>query len=620
MRVAALRVNGLDADFRDRSLEPAASIGLRGVDVAVDGFALAPGTAFDARIQGALARGGSVALDGSMQLRPTVELAGDLRVDGLALAVAEPYVQQFARVRLAGGTLGLEGRLASGPEEVLGYSGAVRVDGLDVRTAAADERVLGWQSLRVDTLDVGLDAGRVETSVIHLDSPFARVDIAADRSTNIGRLLVAQDGDAEPASTQAGDGFRFSVGGVDLAEGRLAFSDRSLPLPFATRVHGLKGRVSALASASAEPANLELEGEIDDYGFTRINGSLNPRQPSRHTDIRMEFRNLAMPAYSPYSAEFAGREIASGRMDLDLAYRLDAGALEASNKIVLSDLQLGDKVDNPDAIDLPLRLAVALLKDSNGVIDVELPVTGDVNDPQFRVGGVIISALTTLIRRIVTSPFRLLGSLVGLDSGELERVEFLAGRSDLTPPQRQRVDKLAKALSQRPELALVVTGTFAPSLDRPALQRLQARRKLHARLGESGATTQGVALTDAEALEALRALFVEAYPESDLEQLRERFTRVPEDLSDEAAEDAEPEFDPVAFQAYLVEQLVAAQSVDQSALDALGRARAQAVRDRVTTADDGAGLAAERVRLEPPTATTVDAGERVSLELSVDAR
>ena len=622
LRVDAFRVNGLDADLADRSFDPGAELGLRGVDLAVDGFELAPGTAFDARIDGRLASGGEVGFDGRMQVRPRLDLAGDLRVQGLRLAPAEPYLRQFARVRLAGGALGLAGRIASTPGETLAYTGNLGVQGLDVRTAADDEPVLGWQALRIDELEVRADAGRLRTSTIDLQQPFARVAIAADRSTNIGRLLVPrpQDEPAADGGDDAGGGFDYTIGGIALAGGELDFADRSLPLPFATRVHGLDGRISTLASGSAEAAQIGLEGQVADYGLARIDGAIDPARPTRSTDIRMEFRNLLMPDYSPYAAEFAGRRIASGRMDLDLDYRIDAGALEATNSIVLTDLQLGDKVDNPDAIDLPLGLAVALLKDGNGVIDVELPVTGNVNDPEFRIGGVIASALATLIKKIVSSPFRLLGSLVGLESGELDRVEFLAGRSDLTPPQRERVDKLAEALAKRPQLVLVVTGAFAPDLDRPALQREAAVAALRKRLAEAGADTEGVTLTDAAARDALRSMFVEAYPDADLAALRERFTRVLEGLSEEEAEDAEPEFDPVAFQAHLADRVIAAQPVDRAALAALANARARAVRERLAGDAGAAAIDPERVRLAEPAERSVDEGERVALELSIDAR
>jgi len=619
LKVSSVRVNGLDVDLSDRSTTPPAPIALRDTNLRIEDVSLEPGAEFPTRVDGRLASGGGIAFNGNTRVKPAFELHGDLRVDGLDLALTQPYLSRAARARIESGSLDLDGRLAIGPREPLAYRGMTTVRGLEIVTAEGGEPVLGWESVSIDELDTALGARRVRTSLISIDGPFARIAIAADRSTNIGRLLVdapAPDNAGGEPGEGAGEPFEVSLEGIAVTSGALDFADRSLPLPFSTRVQDLAGRISTLASGSTEPARVALEGQVGAYGLARIDGSINTWRPARHTDIDLEFRNLEMPDYSPYTVQFAGRRIAAGRMDLDLGYRIDEGRLEGSNDIVLRDLELGERVESPDAADLPLGLAVALLKDENGVIDVELPVSGNVDDPEFALGGVIRQALVTLIRKIVTSPFRFLGSLVGIESQDFGRIEFLAGRSDLTPPQREQIAKLVEALNQRPQLALELAGTHDPGIDRPALQRERALAALRARMEADGDEVEDLSLTDTRARETLRAMFREAYPETDLAAVRERFVSPPEDDPE-----AEPALDPVAFHAHLARRVVAAQPVAAADLRALAAARAQAIADALLAGGDdagsGGGLDSGRVRVGDPQSVEAEGDKRIPVEIGL---
>jgi len=619
LELARLEMGGLDVDLADRSTTPPAPIGLRDVDVELREFNLEQGTSFPTRITGALATGGRVAFNGSTRILPGFGLKGDLRVDRLGLVLAQPYLERVARARLADGSVSLDGRLAIRPDiEPLAYDGSVRVDGLDIVTAAGDEPVIGWSGLRIDRLQIGLGANRVQTSLVSIDQPFVDIAIAEDKSTNIGRLLIDRDDGAAAQSADADSAPSpdLAIDGISVSGGAMNFSDRSLPLPFSTRVEALDGRVSTLASGSSEPAELGLEGQVGEYGLARIDGTIDTWQPVRHTNIGLEFRNLEMPDYSPYTVQFAGRRIASGRMDLDLAYAIDEGDLQGSNDIILRDLELGERVDNPDAANLPLGLAVALLKDSNGVIDIELPVSGDVNDPEFAIGGIVRQALVALIARIVTSPFSLLGSLVGFESEDFGRIEFLAGRSDLTPPQREKVDKLAEALGKRPQLAVQLAGTWDARIDRPVLQRAEALAAVRAMLEEDEVDTGNLSLADEAARGPLRDLFREAYPETDLDTVVAQFTAPPADDPE-----AEPVLDAVAYYAHLARRVAAAREVTRAELEAVATARAESIRSTLLGGADGDsaddGLRPQRVRVAEPRAVEAGDGERVAVEIEL---
>jgi len=600
---------------------PSAPIALNGIDLAIDDFMLAADAVSSVRASGRFDLGGEFAFDGEVQLLPALDAAGDLRVEGLALALGEPFAQRFVDVRFAGGTVGVDGRVESGPDEPFAYTGSARSDGLDVVGRAGGEAVAGWQALTIDRVDVSLAGRRVETSVIQLDRPSGRVFIDQDGSTSIGRLLVER-----PPAPAAGDEaapFGIEIGGIRFDDGRLAFSDRSAPLPFATRVDDLDGGISRLSPGQEEAARVELEGQVGDYGQARITGAINPWDPIRETRIDVLLENLDIPDYTPYAIPFAGRRIAAGRMDLDLGYVIEGGNLTARNNIVLRDLELGEKYEHPDAVNLPLGLAVALLKDSNGVITFDIPIRGDLEDPEFVLGPAIRKAVLDILTSIIKSPFSLLASLVGGDSEDLGEVAFAPGASEVAPPQRQRIDQLRRALDERPELIVELAGPYDPAVDRPALRRQKALAAMAARLAEAGIEVATPSLTDPQASAVLQAMYADSDPEVGLDAVRERFTRVPEANAEggdgaEAEDGATPEFDAAAFRDHLAAQVVAAQTVTEAELTDLARTRAEAVRARVVRRGEDFTIAADRARVVEPVRVEADGAVVLEIGLAAD--
>lgn len=615
----------LSDDAADGGASPAVStstIAVRELELSLEDAALHESAGFPVHLGGRLEAGGGFAFDGRVRVTPSFTVDGDLDVDALALGPAEPYLQQIARVALDSGSVSLRGEVAAGPEEPFAYRGRAGVEALSVVPLSGGEPVVGWQSLEIERVDLSLAERRVETSEIVINAPAGRVLIREDQSTNIGELLVDRPAEDADSAGKDDDGsavpFNINVAGIVLADGDVQFADRSLPLPFSARVHGLSGDISTLASDSAEPAGVQLEGQVGEHGLARVEGAINAWQPMRDTNLTVTFRNLTVADYSPYTVAFAGRRIAGGRMDLDLGYTLANGRLEGRNNIVLRDLELGEKVEHPGAMDLPLGLAVGLLKDSDGVIDMEIPVTGDVGDPQFELGGAIRKALVGAITKVCTSPFRFLAGLIGAGDEDLGRIAFPAGRSDLTPPQRERVALLRKALAERPELVVELAGPFQAEVDSLALKRGQAIEALTEHLREAGREVSSPDLTNESTQDAVEAMFTGLYPEADLDEIRERFTRAPEEAAEGGAG-----FDAVAYRSHLAERVIAAQTVTNADLAALGGARAAAVRDVLlqegTTSEGGEAVEPDRIRLDEPEAVEAEEGERVVMEVGLAA-
>jgi hypothetical protein len=601
-----------------------ATIAVQEFAMSLHDAALHKNTEFPVHFTGLMKAGGDFSFDGEMRVSPAFEINGGLRAEALALSPAEPYLQQLARLAIEGGNLSLNGQLSVSDDEPLAYRGSAGVDGLSLAPldSGDTEPVVGWQTMGIEQLDLSLAQRSLEASSVSIESGSGRVIIHEDRTTNFNRLLVARADEGEDPAPEGDDGedtapLRVSIAGIVLADSRLQFADYSLPLPFSTRIHKLNGEVSTLASDTQTPADVKLEGQVGEHGLARIEGTIHAWQPTRDTNVTLTFRNLVVPDYSPYTVAFAGRRIAKGRMDLDLGYRLANGKLEGSNAIVLHDLELGEKVESPGAMDLPLSLAVALLKDSEGMIQMDIPVTGELGDPHFQLGGAIRSAIGDAIGNIVSAPFRFLARLLGAGEEDLQHIAYPAGRSDLTPPQRQRVGLLRKALMKRPELALELAGPFDPDVDGPALKRQRAVEQLAEWLREGGREVSSPDLTAESTQDAMEAMFSSAYPETSLDKVRERFTREP----DESPE-ARAKFDAVAYRAHLAEAVIAAQPVTDADLAALGQARAATLRDRLLAdapdgQEEGPAVEPKRILLAQPKAVESENDEQVVMEVGL---
>lgn len=260
------------------------------------------------------------------------------------------------------------------------------------------------------------------------------------------------------------------------SDGRIAFTDRFVQPNFSADLSDLRGTLGAYRSGSPEMAPIELQGVVARTGRLQVNGRLNPTADPLALDVRAQATQVEMPPLSPYAGRYAGYEIDRGKLNLDIHYDVQPdGRLEAQHHLVLDQLAFGRRVESPQATKLPVRLATALLQDKNGVIDLNLPVTGSLQNPDFSVGGVIAKMLGNLLAKAVTSPF----SLIAGAQGDMERVEFQSGTDVPTAKGRQTLDRLAKALADRPSLRVTLTGEAATGLESGALHEAMFEQRLH---------------------------------------------------------------------------------------------------------------------------------------------
>ena len=264
---------------------------------------------------------------------------------------------------------------------------------------------------------------------------------------------------------------KLNIGPVNITNGIFSFQDKNLPIPFKTTVSKLHGKISEFKNSESSTTNLEVKGVVDEYGVAKITGIVHPNNIKLLTDINLLFNNIAVKNFTPYSGKFIGREIKSGKLDLDLKYNIEKSNLEAQNSIVISKLELGDKVESPDAVSLPLDIAISLLKNSDGIIDINLPVTGNVDDPQFAIGSIVWKAFVNLITKAVTAPFSLLGAMFNFSEDELKSVKFNALEDEITPIQKETLEKIAQILKARSEIAIELVPSYDTNVEGYAQQK-----------------------------------------------------------------------------------------------------------------------------------------------------
>ena len=609
-----LNISDFGVKFEDQSLATATTVPAT-INLLVHDISNRDGTQSPFEMGIDLSTGGTITLDGQLELLPELIVDTTLIINQLALQVAQPWVAELARVEIDAGLLNADTQLRIDANEPLALSGSMNIESLDISDITKDERLLGWSRFAIDQMAFSTVANSLEVSTVSLTSPYARILIAEDQSTNFSELTISTETNASAAEVEPTDSatpLAVTVGQINIIDGSADFTDLSLPLPFATRMNDLQGSVSTLATVSVEPAQIELQGQVGKYGLTTIEGQLLPSDPTELTDIELVFRNLAMSDLSPYTVKFASRSIDDGKLDVSLKYLVESGLLLGENKVVIRDLTLGDKIDHPDATSLPLGLAVALLKQPDGTIDIDLPVSGDVNDPEFSVGGVLFKAFVNLITKVATSPFRLLGGLVGADAEDLDQIEFRPGQAELTPPELEKLAKLTAALTLRPGLGLQLQGAVDAQADVQAMQAERVSLRIETQLGDTAADAEQKMLTQRRR-KVLEALVQEQLPELDLTAIKEQSKRP----KDPQKPDGKQILDEPLYTRTLESRLVAIEPVGDSDLDKLALARVVAIRDSVL--GDGR-LATERVVTDSAKITvTMTENGWVPMKLELDA-
>ncbi|PUA41408.1 hypothetical protein C5U62_32315 [Pseudomonas protegens] len=465
----------------DRKAKPAVALDVGPLNLDLKNFDSLNQSPFSLKLDTGLGKQGKVTASGEVNLNPiTAKLK--VQTKDIDLRIAQSYISPFIRLELRSGMLGSDLAVDLKKVEPLTFSitGRAEVDQLHTLDTLKTRDFVKWKQVVVEGLNYQ-HGDSLSISRVNLMQPYARFIINDDRTTNIDDLLIPQPAGAggKPSGKSAPGSSKplgIHIGEIAINDGSANFADLSLTPNFATAIQQLNGHVGTIDSRQAKPAEVDVKGKVDRYAPVTIKGSVNPFDPMTALDIATSFKRVELTTLTPYSGKFAGFRIRKGRLNLDLHYMITKGQLKAENKLVVEQLQLGEKVDSPDAVDLPIRLAVALLKDTDGKISIELPISGDLNNPQFSVMPIVWQTLRNLVLRAAEAPFKFIGGLIsGGGSEDLSNVSFAPGSSELSKESESALTTLAKALKERPTLRLEIEGTSAQSSDGPLIaeQRLE---------------------------------------------------------------------------------------------------------------------------------------------------
>ena len=422
---------------------------------------------------------GQLTASGDVNLSP-VSARLNVTTKDIDLRVAQAYIDPFIRLELRSGMLDSDLAVNLKSTEPLAFTveGRAQVDQLHTLDTLKNRDFLKWQKLVLD--DVKYQHGdSLSVARVNFEKPYVRFMINDDRTTNVDDLLIPQPAGSTAKSTASKSRpLGIHIGAIAINDGSANFADFSLTPNFQTAVQQLNGQIGTIDSRNAKPAPVNIAGKVDRYAPVTIKGSVNPFDPMASLDIATSFKRVELTTLTPYSGKFAGYRIRKGRLNLDLHYLITNGQLKAENKLVVEQLQLGEKVDSPDAVDLPIKLAIALLKDTDGKISIELPISGDLNNPQFSVMPIIWQTVRNLVLRAAQAPFKFIGGLIsGGGAEDLGTVSFAPGSSELSPEAQKALTTLAQALKERPALRLEIEGTAAQSSDGPLIAKERLERE-----------------------------------------------------------------------------------------------------------------------------------------------
>ena len=438
---------------------------------------------FNLKLDTGIGKQGKLTASGDVNLNP-VSAKLKVTTKDIDLRVAQAYIDPFIRLELRSGMLDSDLAVDLKRIDPLTFTvqGNVQIAQLHTLDTMKSRDFLKWQRLELEKLNYQ-HGDSLSIAKVNFAQPYVRFMINDDRTTNIDDLLIPQPaGSASKSNAKPAAGkekpLGIHVGGIAINDGSANFADFSLTPNFATAIQQLNGQIGTIDSRQAKPASVNVAGKVDRYAPVTIKGSVNPFDPMASLDIATSFKRVELTTLTPYSGKFAGYRIRKGRLNLDLHYLITKGQLKAENKLVVEQLQLGEKVDSPDAVDLPIKLAIALLKDTDGKISIELPVTGDLNNPQFSVMPIVWQTLRNLVLRAAQAPFKFIGGLIsGGGAEDLGTVSFAPGSSELSADAQKALTTLAAALKERPALRLEIEGTAAQSSDGPFIAKERLERE-----------------------------------------------------------------------------------------------------------------------------------------------
>ncbi|MCK5715613.1 MAG: DUF748 domain-containing protein, partial [Nitrosomonadaceae bacterium] len=501
--------------FEDLNLTKVAPMVVDPLNLTIDNIDLDGVDPLKLALQATVNQRGNLETNGSLAWAP---LAFDFDIDAkdIDLVSLQGWAGDQLNALLTSGEVSFQGKVMADGEPLKivlsGKSGFSNFNFFD-KVGATD--LLRWRRLDIGGIKFVNEPFRVDIDSVAIADFFASVMISPKGEINLMNVVREDNGTEKvkstkpttavtkaPVKSQVGKATPVHIGRVVLKGGNIDFNDHFIKPNYRANLTGITGRVGPLKPGKHGKVN--IRGAVDKSAPLEIKGKVDPFGSELFLNIKVKATGIDLPTFSPYSGKYVGYVIEKGKLSVDIHYHIEKGELKAENNIFLDQFTLGEKIESPDALDLPITLAIALLKNQRGEIDINLPISGSLNDPEFSMGGIIVKVIVNLLTKAVTAPFALLGSLVG-DGEELSEIDFLPGYGRVEPEAEKRLQALSKALTDRPALKLEITGYADPENDHDGLKQAILERKVKAQKlsegvekGEAGGSLQDVNLEPEE--------------------------------------------------------------------------------------------------------------------------
>ena len=440
---------------------------------------------FDAKVAMKSSQKLNLDVDSKIKIEP-LDVSAKIKLNDTNLPKYFAYAKPFLEADLA------SGQLESNAE--ISYAKDIKADAKvsikDIRlNGKKTEKLIAFKSL--DLEKISFAKNDLAISGVSLNSPFIKAHLSKERKFNLSQIVKEDKNkaktEAKPESKKTAskkdDELKFSVKNFSLKNGEVDFSDASLFMPFATTISKLNGKLTDIDKK--RPSSGEFQGVVGKNGFAQITAKLFPFELKQNTDIKLDFKDIDLTDITPYSGQFVGYKIKKGKLNLNLNYSVVDSKLNGSNFINFDSLTLGEKVESKDAVNLPLSLAISILSDQNNQINIDLPVEGNLDDPDFKYGGVIWAAVKKLFADITLAPFRFLGNALGLGSKDLSSIDFLAGSSELISSEAPKIADFIKLTGSKPKMKLSITPTYS-KLDESFYKNKKLDQKINQIIASSG--------------------------------------------------------------------------------------------------------------------------------------
>jgi len=604
-------INAFDFHYVDRNTDPHAEIRVEQITIAVTDITNQENDQFGLDANLKINDEGFFKVSGKVgALPPMADLMLDIKTP--PFSDFQAYLNQTTNIALVSGLATLKGKLNYAESEKnsdITLAARLDIPKFAMENSIEKDEVASWKNLTLDGINLKLMPNQLDIDSVTLDQLKSNIVIAKNGEMNVSTLVKTDD--TPPPVEEAkepSESFPISVAEVKLKNNLVSFSDNTVSPRFSSQLSKLKGSIKGLSSENIARADVDLSGRVDDYADLLVTGKINPLSEDLYTDIKLEFIDYNMVSLTPYTGKFIGNAVDKGKLSINLNYLVSENDLKGKNKVLLDQFTLGKKIESKDAVNLPVGMAIALVKDSKGKIDIDVPVKGNLDDPEFKLSGLIFTALGNVVTNIAKSPFKALSKLAG-GGEDMDHVLFLAGGPTLLPEHDKRLETLGKVLQQRPQLLLEVRGQYHTINDKVVLQE----QKLLAQLEKAQqAPPKGKAL-DTLDIDILEVHYDEQAGSDAVSALKTENSFVKEG----ADKDASKELDPIKYKSALLASLIAVQKVGEDELRDLAKLRANTVRDQLVNV---VGLKANRIFVLEPAIDKNDAKEGVSTLFTLTAK